>query len=97
MLRTNVHIDQGRKAIHDEDSEGHPLRIASEESNEDRQQADQAPIEQLTPCAHRASDIVCGHEDRSEEHPSREELEEWCRIERRVDPVHQGGEEECCP
>ncbi len=37
VLRTDIHVDQRSEAIHDEDSEGHPFGVATEETDKDRQ------------------------------------------------------------
>ena len=94
MLRTDIHIDQRSEAIHDEDGERHPLGIAAEESDEDRQEPDECAIEELTAGAHGAGHVVRSHEDRPEHHTTREELEERCGVECGVDEVHDPAEDE---
>lgn len=96
VLRTDIHIDQRSEAIHDEDGERHPLGIATEESDEDRQEPDECTVEELTAGAHGAGHVVRSHEDRPEHHTTREELEERCGVESGIDEVHDTAEDERC-
>ena len=84
MLRADIHINKRSEAIHDEDGKGHPLGIATEEADEDRQEADERAIEQLPTYTHGAGHVVRGHEDRPEHHPPCEEVEERCRVKLRA-------------
>ena len=94
VLRADIHINKRSEAIHDEDGKGHPLGIATEEADEDRQEADECAVEQLPTCTHGAGHVVRSHEDRSEHHPTGEEVEERCGVERRVDQMHNSAEDE---